>query len=1176
MTPLLILMLSGAAPPGQPTPEQAVLLTRIKALHAGAAKHLIARDLPEAAKAVLAALRLEVELEGETSAQVAGSFRALGRLLRIAGQEGSAATAWRQEEAAWRRLLGPGNWREADAARKAREAESPLPPALKEKEARAETRNREGKRLHEAGDYVKAARAFREAATLFAAARDERCLHHAAALNNLGLALKKADDLGQAEGPLRRALAIREGALGRSHPAVAESLGNLALWHAARGEPHAGLAASRRALAILRETRGAWSLQYGMALNDLATLYEDLGRLAEAIDLHREALAVIVAATGERDPVAISALNNVAHSLGQVGHYREAAAMYRRALALRRAALGPKHPDVAVSLNNLAAAMIEGGNRRGAVPLLREAVAVLAASVGERHHLYAVALRTLSSALAETADYREALLLSRRGVEVTRAALGERHPDYALAVSNTAVLLQESGDLEGALPETRRALALTQAAYGRRHQSTAQQMYNLAGLLVALRRPGEAKPLLEEAAAVFAATAGKKHPRYASALNALGLVASNADDDEAALRLYGEALAMKREALGQTHHGLAEILSNVGVSYHNLGRFEDARGSYTHALELVPPETRGNTRATVLSNLTAVYQATRRPGPAVLTIEEALRRSSEAANIAAAVQSERQQLAALVRIGQYIDARLSLPDDEGPHPYRHVLAWKGAAFRLAQDRRLFTSLGSAGPEAAEAAARLREAAAGLSALASAPVGREGQEARRQRLAALSAEVERQEAVLSRLSVAYREAGDTRRITPEGLAAALPEGVVLVDYLFYTRKDFTRPEGAGRHVRRLTAFVLKRGAAPTRVELGEQAPVKEAVQAWRRMLEDGRDGGLAPARLKALVWTPLAKHLAGAGTVLVSPDGLLSGVPFCALPGEKPGSHLLEETRLSIIPQPQALPALLRPAAGRAGLLTVGAVDFGEGGGWAALPATRPEVEAAAARYKAGPVTALAGEKATKAAVRAALVKARHAHLATHGFYAPEKMRDALGRPDVPPGERGLGGWHPGLLCGLVFAGANRPDADGSLAGVEIAELDLSGMELAVLSACQSSLGALTRGEGLQGLQRAFAVAGCRSVVSSLWSVDDAATSVLMERFYLHLWEKKLSKAEALRQAQIDVLRDPGLVEARAKDLAGVKGVRGTGRASEVIVSGRKERRSPPAWWAAWQLSGDWR
>ena len=60
-----------------------------------------------------------------------------------------------------------------------------------------------------------------------------------------------------------------------------------------------------------------------------------------------------------------------------------------------------------------------------------------------------------------------------------------------------------------------------------------------------------------------------------------------------------------------------------------------------------------------------------------------------------------------------------------------------------------------------------------------------------------------------------------------------------------------------------------------------------------------------------------------------------------------------------------------------------------------------------------------------------------------------------------------------------------------------------------------------------GLQRAFQAAGARAVVASLWKVDDAATTVLMEQFYTNLWSKKMPKLEALRQAQLTVLNNPG-------------------------------------------------
>jgi CHAT domain-containing protein len=109
-------------------------------------------------------------------------------------------------------------------------------------------------------------------------------------------------------------------------------------------------------------------------------------------------------------------------------------------------------------------------------------------------------------------------------------------------------------------------------------------------------------------------------------------------------------------------------------------------------------------------------------------------------------------------------------------------------------------------------------------------------------------------------------------------------------------------------------------------------------------------------------------------------------------------------------------------------------------------------------------------------------------------------------------------------------------------------------------------------------------------VGSLWQVNDAATSVLMEEFYANWWQKQLGKQEALRQAQLTVLRQPERVVQRAKELRQAltkRGVteaelsaRGLGKEAGVLPGGGVvepgKGQSPLAWWAGFVLSGDWR
>lgn len=102
---------------------------------------------------------------------------------------------------------------------------------------------------------------------------------------------------------------------------------------------------------------------------------------------------------------------------------------------------------------------------------------------------------------------------------------------------------------------------------------------------------------------------------------------------------------------------------------------------------------------------------------------------------------------------------------------------------------------------------------------------------------------------------------------------------------------------------------------------------------------------------------------------------------------------------------------------------------------------------------------------------------------------------------------------------LTMVDRHGEKVDGLMSLTDIYSLDLSA-QLTVLSACQTALGKDIRGEGLVGLNHAFISAGSKSVVSSLWKVDDRATAVLMSEFYDAMFNQGLSPAAALRAAQL--------------------------------------------------------
>src|SRR5262249_20453355 len=144
---------------------------------------------------------------------------------------------------------------------------------------------------------------------------------------------------------------------------------------------------------------------------------------------------------------------------------------------------------------------------------------------------------------------------------------------------------------------------------------------------------------------------------------------------------------------------------------------------------------------------------------------------------------------------------------------------------------------------------------------------------------------------------------------------------------------------------------------------------------------------------------------------------------------------------------------------------------------------------------------------------------------------------------------------------------------------------LDGCELAVLSACDTGAGKQAGWQGAQGLQRGFHQAGARNVLASLWSVNDPATSVLMQEFYDQLWRKQQPPPQARRRPQLPVPRHPAWVETpplqlRAELLA--RGLnepdleaRGFGKKALALPAPArgKAQQSPVAWWAAFVLSG---
>lgn len=976
------------------------------------------------------------------------------------------------------------------------------------------------------------------------------------------------------------------------------------------GKYPAALDTARQVIEVRRRILGETHPNFASSLSNLAGLYASLGDYARAQPLLMQVLAIDNELLGEAHPRYASSLNNLAGMYESLGDYEHAESLYVQATSTWKNALGEAHPDYATSLNNLARVYELMGDYAQAEPLFARALQIRARVQGEAHPDYASSLNNLAGLYAKLGDFARAEPLYTRAMQVRRVALGEMHPHFAESLNNLAALCEDMGDHARAEPLFTQALEINKKTLGELHPLIASGLSSLAGLSRCRGEFAQAETLLKQSLAISKMALGETHPEYAHYLNRLAVLYESMGDFARAEPLVAQSLAINKNSFGESHPNYASNMINLAVLYASMGDHARAKPLLERAIEihkLALGETHP-TYAGALSNLAGLYERMGDDARSWPLFQQALEISSTNLELAAAMQSERQQLSLTNDLRYHFDAFLTLAlrkSDSIPSAYRQALFSKGAVLSrqlanraLVDHRDLQPLLG-----------KLQSVSSRIASLAFAKPDPLKREARQRQFAELTDQKEALERELTNKSSAYRRT--KRRVTCDELEEAIGDRNVLVDYLEYEHHAFPQEDSAkNQWERRLIAFVVRRGQKIACVELGPVKPIAEAVNAWRDCILDRRsDAAAKGAAVRKLVWDPLAPHVGQIPTVLISPDGAVSAVPWSAMPGARSGSYLLEEAALVVVPVPRQLPMLLAPqesdASESASLLMVGDVEYGGvTGTWASrfaglpasvrdggvlgpfgrLEATAQELHAIRASFNtsfpAGAAQTLDRSQATESAFRAAAGNHRWMHIATHGFFAPAKIKSALATKNEnlggmnPFGRTDISGFHPGLLSGLALAGANTPakegEDDGILSALEISGLDLRHVKLATLSACETGLGEVAGGEGVLGLQRAFQIAGCRNVICSLWKVDDKATAALMNLFYHKLWVEGKTPHEALRQSQLGLLRHPeqigSLAQTRGPDF---------GKVVKLVDGGRTTSTSTaePRMWAGFVLSG---
>jgi tetratricopeptide (TPR) repeat protein len=484
-------------------------------------------------------------------------------------------------------------------------------------------------------------------------------------------------------------------------------------------------------------------------------------------------------------------------------------------------------------------------------------------------------------------DYARAEPLYRQAMEITKDAIGEKTTEYAYDLTALANLYSRYGDYARAEPLFRQALEIRKKL-SPRHRDLATSLDRLASVYEAQGDYARAEPLYRQAMEINKRL-GESHLNYAVSLNNLGLLYLRQGDYARAELNLRQALEISKDALGEAHlhHGIS--LTNLGLMFQSQSDYARAEPLYREALDIT------------YNNL----------------------------QLACATQSGHGQLLMATDARHKLDCYLAMAvraDDFHTRVYERIITWKGMILARQQALKTVSRRADLAPLAAE----LQSTTSRLARLALNTAPPEQVETWRNQINELHANKESLEKKLSVASGDFLAA--IKPVTLADLQGALPPNGAIVDFIEYqTVETKVNEEGSAREVvRRIAAFVIPSvdgvdpkdpAAVSTKqvdsvvrlVDLGPAKLFEDAIAVWRSGLGSSAESRAAASLLRTKLWLPIEEHLAGVKTVLISPDGDLGKLPFAALPGKEPGTYLLEDYAIAVVPAARLIVGFDGPA-----------------------------------------------------------------------------------------------------------------------------------------------------------------------------------------------------------------------------------------------------------------------
>lgn len=957
-------------------------------------------------------------------------------------------------------------------------------------------------------DYNAAISAASEAAKIYKTVYNPNHLRYAQQLNDLATFNSDSGNYQQAIKYASEATSIMKSILGPEDPYYAFSLANLAFYYQKSGMYEYAVNYYTEYKNRIEVIFSKNSVYYIAALSNLADNYSSLNDFAQAIKLLNEAIEINrLLSEGVTDYEYASIVARLARYYSLNNDFNHALEFGIKANELIQGTDSIESLDHAVIANELGNYQAHLGHYIEAIQSGTESIGIYEKLHKTKNLDYALALNNLAAYYAHISNYKEGVSYGMKALEIRKNLADIESPDYAITLANLANCQAHLGHYRTAIQSMLEAKEVLEKNHHTNNTNYTTILSNLANYYAYNNEYKKAIQLGEKAAQLKKSRFGSQDQDYAISLTNLSIYHFYNKNYNKAIQLASEALEIVRQNLGVEHPQYLLSLSNLAYLHAYDGNFNKSMPLVREYIPIV--------RNNVIHTFSGLSTNER-------------------------IQYWNQFNTKLNYVMPGILIHSTAPDVASVLYDNTALFSKGLL--LSSELEMTKLIQESGDTvAAQTYTQLRECRQKLNTLYSKPIAK--RHINCDSLERISSELERQ------LSTRIKIIADYTRylsITWKDVQRNLNESEIAIEFLSYPELDNTYAYAA------LT--LCKNDTAPVLTPLFTE---------WQLKLVAGDESYQNPIA-DELIWGALASRLEGMSHIYFSAAGSLHNIGIEYLPSmEGKDCHRLSSTRELVTHQ--ASPSITSATlygdidynASYASIKSsipnnmeyfASNSQYGQNRGnfdyrtmrygVTLLPWTRDEIQEVSSLLNTHGThcETLTGNLASEESFKALSGQRKSLlHISTHGFYYTtedaENMSDHI-RMMFLGNDRPTYIEDQSLLrCGLCLAGANQTlsgksqpsegQGDGILNALEIAQTDLRGLDLVVLSACQTALGDVVQGEGVFGLQRGFKKAGAQSILMSLWEVDDKVTHIFMTEFY-RAWTSGMTKTAALKSAQTKV------------------------------------------------------